>query len=335
MSINTYCQTVISARWFQPLVVAVILAAGGLVGLETYPHLSQRYGYWFRLLDRLIVAFFTVEILLKIGAQGRQPWRFFRDPWNVFDFAVVSVCLLPFGSHSATVLRLIRILRVLRLVTVLPRLQLLVGTLLKSLPSMGYVGLLLLLLFYVYAVMGTSLFGTADPAHFGSLQSSLMTLFQTVTLDGWTDIMKLQLPSSASYAPQGNSNGGSTGQARAIPFAAVAYFVSFILIGTMVLLNLFIGVIMSGMQETQREAALAERIKHRGSPGCSTVSGEIRILEHQLDQFMERLQEIRLQMEQPPARAEASRLPLVPLTDRPVHPICPGFHPQSSGQDWP
>ena len=297
---TSFCQRVVLAKWFQPFIVAVILAAGVLVGLETYPQLNQRYGSWFRVLDRLIVGIFVVEIALKMGAHGRQPWRFFRDPWNVFDFIIVAVCLLPFAGHSAAVLRLVRILRVLRLVTVLPRLQLLVGALLKSLPSMGYVGLLLFLMFYVYAVMGTFLFGANDPVHFGSLQSSLLTLFQTITLDNWGDILKIQMYGSANSTIAGFT--GTVTPSRAMPVVAVVYFVSFILLGTMIMLNLFIGVIMNGMQETQRETESAERRKHLAQLGQATVADEIRAVEHQLDQLKEHLQAIRLQAERSPER---------------------------------
>ena len=297
---TSFCQRVVLAKWFQPFIVAVILAAGVLVGLETYPQLNQRYGSWFRVLDRLIVGIFVVEIALKMGAQGRQPWRFFRDPWNVFDFIIVAVCLLPFAGHSAAVLRLVRILRVLRLVTVLPRLQLLVGALLKSLPSMGYVGLLLFLMFYVYAVMGTFLFGANDPVHFGSLQSSLLTLFQTITLDNWGDILKIQMYGSVNSTIAGFT--GTVTPSRAMPVVAVVYFVSFILLGTMIMLNLFIGVIMNGMHEAQRETESAERRKHLAQLGQATVADEIRAVEHQLDQLKEHLQAIRLQAERSPER---------------------------------
>lgn len=278
---TAFCQRIVAARWFQPVIIGVILAAGALVGLETYPELQQRFGAWFKGLDLLIVTVFVVEISLKMGAHGRQPWRFFHDPWNVFDFVIVAVCLLPLDGHYLAVLRLARILRVLRLVTALPRLQLLVGALLKSIPSMGYVGLLLFLLFYIYAVMGTFLFGANDPMHFGSLQAAMLSLFRTVTLDNWTDILYLQMHGAA--------------QSRAMPATAVVYFVSFVLLGTMVMLNLFIGVIMSGMQEAQCEAELRDRKKHVGQLGHATLGDEIKLIEHELDALKTRLQTLRLQ----------------------------------------
>ncbi len=287
---TAYCQRIVAARWFHALIIAVILAAGVLVGLETYPELSQRYGAWFKGLDFLIVTVFVVEIGLKMGAHGRQAWRFFHDPWNVFDFVIVAVCLLPLDGHYLAVLRLARILRVLRLVTALPRLQLLVGALLKSIPSMGYVGMLLFLLFYIYAVMGVFLFGANDPMHFGSLQAALLSLFRIVTLEDWTDIMYIQMHGSAHYAIEGFA--GPT-QSRAMPLTSVAYFVSFVLLGTMVMLNLFIGVIMNGMNETQREAELAERKKHQKQLGHITLGDEIKQIEHDFDALKTRLQTLR------------------------------------------
>jgi voltage-gated sodium channel len=291
---TAFCQHIVSARWFQPVIIGVILSAGLLVGLETYPDLNQRYGAWFKGLDLLIVAVFVVEIALKMGAHGRQPWRFFHDPWNVFDFIIVAVCLLPLDGHYLAVLRLVRILRVLRLVTALPRLQLLVGALLKSIPSMGYVGMLLFLLFYIYAVMGTFLFGANDPMHFGSLQSALLSLFRIVTLEDWTDIMYVQMYGSAHYAIEGFAGAA---QSRATPVTAVIYFVSFVLLGTMVILNLFIGVIMNGMNETQREAEVRERMKHLERLGQVTLGDEIRLIEHELDALKTRLQSLRLKAE--------------------------------------
>jgi len=288
-----FCQRVVAAKWFQPLIVGVILAAGVLVGLETYPELVRRFGATFQWLDRVVLGIFVVEIALKLGALGRQPWRFFWDPWNVFDFGIVAVCLLPLNGHYLAVLRLARILRVLRLVTTLPRLRLLVGALLKSLPSMGYVGMLLFLLFYVYAVMGVFLFGANDPMHFGSLQSALLSLFRIVTLEDWTDVMYIQMFGSANYAIEGFAGAA---QSRAMPVIGALYFVSFVLLGTMIMLNLFIGVIINGMHETQRDNELAEHRKHLDQLGHLTLSDEIKLIEHELDKLKEQMQTLRVRV---------------------------------------
>jgi len=181
-----YFRKIVDSRTFQYFIIGVILAAGVIVGLETYPGLMDTHGDLLHLLDHIVLYIFVVEILLKIGAKGSKPWEFFNDGWNVFDFIIVAVCFMPIGGAYIAVLRLARILRVFRLVSALPKLQILVGALLKSIPSMSYVGILLFLLFYIYAVIGTFMFGQNDPIHFGSLQVSMMTLFKTITLEGWS-----------------------------------------------------------------------------------------------------------------------------------------------------
>ena len=180
-----------------------------------------------------VLAVFVVEIILKLAAHGRRPFDFFRDGWNVFDFLVVVLCLLPWDSQFAVVLRLVRTLRLLRLVSALPKLQLLVGALVKSFSSMGYVGLLLSLVLYIYAIAGVHLFGAHDKAHFGSLSLAFFTLFQTITLDDWKFLFE-------------SAKGSS-------PAVAAIYFISFILLGTMIMLNLFIGIIMNSMEEMHSE----------------------------------------------------------------------------------
>jgi len=235
---------------FQHFVTLVILFAAVLVGTETYPSIVAQYGTLLHALDKVVLGIFTVEIAIKMGAEGQRPWRYFSDPWNVFDFAIVAAAFLPAAGQYVTVLRLLRLLRVLRLVRAIPKLQLLVNALLKSIPSMGYVSMLLGLLFYVYAVAGVFLFSKNDPMHFGNLQVALITLFSTVTLEGWTDVMYIQMYGCAEFGDQPEKCAASVAQPR----VAVAYFVSFVLIGTMVMLNLFIGVIMNGMSEAQAEA---------------------------------------------------------------------------------
>ncbi len=128
---------VIASRWFQNFILVMILFAGALVGLETIKTVVHEYGTLLKLFDQIVLLIFTVEIALKILAEGYKPWRFFKDGWNIFDFLIIGICLLPWQAPFLAVLRLVRILRVLRLVSVLPRLQLLVGALLKSLPSIG------------------------------------------------------------------------------------------------------------------------------------------------------------------------------------------------------
>jgi voltage-gated sodium channel len=221
---------VVHHSWFQRLVIAMIALAGVLAGLETSATMVARHGTLLQLLDGVVLAVFVAEAALKIVALRSA---YFRDGWNVFDFTIVALCLLPLQSQFAVVLRLVRALRLLRLVTALPKLQLLVGALLKSISSMGYVSVLLGLMFYIYAVAGVHLFGLHDATHFGSLPVALLTLFQIITLDNWSDIFNAVSPHH--------------------PLGATFYFISFILLGTMIMLNLFIGVITNSMAEMHKE----------------------------------------------------------------------------------
>lgn len=249
--------TLAMAPWFQNGITGIILLAGVLVGIETYPSLALAWRGPLHVADELILAIFSLEVLIKMGAEGRRPWRYFLDPWNVFDFLIVAACFLPFAGSAVTVLRLLRLLRVLKLVKALPKLQVLVNALLKSVPSMGYVTLLLGMLFYIYAVAGVFLFRENDPLHFLNLETALLSLFRVVTLEDWTDVMYINMFGCDRYGYDASSLRACTAP-LAQPLVAAAYFVSFVLMGTMVILNLFIGVIMSGMEEARSEQDLAE-----------------------------------------------------------------------------
>ena len=263
-AMQTFCSKIVRAPWFHHLIVVVILIAGAIVGIETSPAMLERAGGVLHALDNIVLGIFIVEILLKWGALWPRPWRYFADGWNVFDFIIVAGCLLPFGGPYVAVLRLFRLLRVLRLVTAVPKLQYLVTAMLKSLPSMGYVALLLGLIFYIYAVVGVTMFGANDPMHFGGLGRAMLTLFSVVTLEGWVEVMDLQRLGSDKVE-------GFEGQMKALgavphamPLAAVAYFVSFVLVGTMVMLNLVIGVIINAMDDAHKEA-LEHAVENAGA----------------------------------------------------------------------
>jgi voltage-gated sodium channel len=275
-----------SAR-FQGFVTAVILFAAVLVGLETSPELVSRFGGLLHALDRVVLGVFVLELVIKIGAEGRRPWRFFLDPWNVFDFVIVAVVFLPIQGNYVTVLRLVRLLRVLRLIHAVPRLQILVSALLKSVPSMGYVSLLLLLVFYVYGVAAVFLFGQNDPFRFGNLPRALVTLFQVATAEDWSTTLYTQMYGCAAHGYDGREAACVASSAK--PLLAPVYFISFILIGTMVILNLFIGVIMNSMQEAQAETegrAELQRIREGAEADpLAALEDELAVLEHRLSEL--------------------------------------------------
>lgn len=264
-------QSLTNSAQFQRFVTAVIVFAGLLVGLETYPSVLQRHGGLLHSLDQIVLAIFTFEIAAKMGAHGKRPWLFFRDPWNVFDFVIVAACFLPFNGSAVTVLRLLRLLRVLRLLHALPKLQVLVAALLKSIPSMFYVSVLLGLLFYVYAVAAVFLFAENDPVHFADLQTAMLSLFRVVTLEDWTDVMYINMYGCENYGYSPDSIRpcafSADNPSNMSPLLGAIFFVTFVLMGTMIVLNLFIGVIMSGMDEAHSDAHEAQKIAARVARG--------------------------------------------------------------------
>jgi voltage-gated sodium channel len=242
-SFPDFAHQITSNKLFRGLIFTLIILSAVIIGMETYPPVMAEFGPLLHWLDKLIVYSFVAEIMLKIIAGGKRPWSFFSDPWNVFDFVVVATSLLPAGDmHFVAALRILRLLRVLRMINFLPKFRILVSALLRSIPSMGYVILLLSLLFYIYGIIGVFLFGKADPTHFGDLHHALVTLFKVLTLEGWTEIMAVHL-----YTPSAD---GTEQIENLWPFL---YFASFIVIGAMIIMNLFIGVIMNSMDESQEE----------------------------------------------------------------------------------
>jgi len=236
-------QKITKSRTFNVFIFSLITFSAILTGIETYPDIASKYRDLIVLIDRFIITCFVIEIGLKIIAMEKRPWLFFKDAWNVFDFIIVAVCLIPSDdTHFFAVFRILRVLRILRMITFLPKLRLLIGALLKSIPSMGYVVLLIAILFYVYAIVGVFVFGASDPLHFGDLHHTMVTLFKVLTLEGWTDIMNTHILGPASE-----------GHLQIVSFWPFLYFASFILIGAMIIMNLFIGVIMNSMDESQKE----------------------------------------------------------------------------------
>ncbi len=209
----------------QGVIIALILLNALTLGLETSASVVAQWGPWLRVVDTVVLTVFVVELLTKLFAFGP---RFFRDPWNVFDLVVVGIALIP-ASGPLSVLRALRILRVLRLVSLMPRLRFVVTALLAVIPGLGAIAGLLVLIFYVFAVIATNLFGPSFPDWFGTLGRSLLTLFEVMTLDNWSS--GILRPVSEVY-----------------PWAWL-YFVPFVLITAFTILNLFIALIVDTMQK--------------------------------------------------------------------------------------
>lgn len=262
-----YCANIANHKFFQRFILLTILLAGVVVGIQTYKNFAYNHSGILNFLDSFILGVFTIEVIIKIIAEGKKPLNYFKNPWNIFDFIIVAACLLepvlPISNSFLPVLRLARILRVLKLVTTLPKLQVLVGCLLKSLPSMFYVSILLGLLFYIYGTMAVFLYSENDPIHFRNLQTSILSLFRIVTLEDWTDVMYINMYGSENYgySPQDLKNWKPTSSSS--PAGAAFFFVSFVLIGTLIVLNLVIGVIMNSMDESHSEMNIQKEIERR------------------------------------------------------------------------
>ncbi len=211
-------------------IMAVILFNAILLGLETSDPLMQRFGVQIVALDTACLAVFVLELAAKLAAYG---WRFFRDGWNVFDFLIVGVSLIP-GAQSLSVLRALRILRLLRVISVTPRLRRVVEGFIGALPGMASVFLLMAIIFYIGAVMATKLFGDAFPEWFGTLGRSAYSLFQIMTLESWS--MGIVRPVMQQYT------------------YAWAFFVPFIMVTTFAVVNLIVGLIVNSMQEAHHAA---------------------------------------------------------------------------------
>jgi voltage-gated sodium channel len=280
------------SKTFTRFILALIIISSILVGMETYPRFGNdtTAGKTVDTAQNVILWLFVVEILIKIGAQGSRPWRYFMNPWNLFDFIVVAVCFLPFDTEFAAVFRIARLLRSVRMLTIIPELQTLVNALLRAIPSLSYVGGLLLLHFYIYAVLGTFTFGANDPIRFGTLHNSMLTLFQVLTLEGWNDVIDTQrFGSDVGYDEEWKAIAGPSRVSQARPILAAAYFVSFILVGTMIMLNLFTGVIISSMEDAQ--ASLGRRLtEDDGPPGedhIPTLQEELALMSRQVNEIAE------------------------------------------------
>jgi voltage-gated sodium channel len=228
-------RTMIESALFQNVIMAVIVVNAVVIGLETSAAVMTSFGPILIMLDRLAITIFVVEILLKLVVYRLQ---FFRSGWNIFDFVIVSVALLPLGGNLA-ILRALRIIRAFRLISAMPKMRQVVQGLLSAIPSMGSVILLLGLIFYVASVMATKLFGGAFPQWFGSVGSSLYSLFQIMTLESWS--MGIVRPIMEVY-----------------PWAW-AFFVPFVLVTSFVVLNLFIAIIVNAMHEEADEEQSAQR----------------------------------------------------------------------------
>lgn len=223
-----------SNKLFETVVIAIIVISALLIGARTYDEASrfEQVMYW---LDWGVTLFFLTEIIIRIAAE-KHTLNFFKKGWNLFDFLIVTASLIPIDDAEMVLLaRLLRIFRVLRLVSIIPELRMLLSALVKSLPRMGYVALIMFIIFYIYGAVGSFLFHDVDEKLWGNISLAMLTLFQVATFESWATAVLY--PTMEYY-----------------PYSWI-YFLTFIFLNAFIFLNMMIGIVLDVMQ---KESALHE-----------------------------------------------------------------------------
>ncbi|MCY7362595.1 MAG: ion transporter [Ignavibacteria bacterium] len=225
----------IESNIVQNFIIGLIIINSITIGLETSENIRINFGSALLIADKIILAIFVLEIFLKLYAYRLS---YFKNNWNIFDFTIVAIALLP-TSGSLAILRSLRIFRTLRLIKNVPRLRFIVESLFHSLPSLAWIFVLLALVFYVFSVIGTNLFGAEFPQWFGNLGITMFSLFQIMTLEGWAEMSRSVM--------------------EKFPLSYI-YFISFILLASYTTLNIFIAIVVNTMSEIQQKVG-AEDVK--------------------------------------------------------------------------
>lgn len=222
-------------KLFETCVIAIIVLSALLIGAKTYEETS-RFEQLLLVFDRAVTIFFLIEILIRMAAE-RRVRDFFKKGWNVFDFLIVMASLIPLDDSEMVLLaRLLRIFRVLRLVSMIPELRMLIAALFKSIPRMGYVALLMFIIFYIYGAIGSFLFSNVDERLWGNISLAMLTLFQVATFESWATAVLY--PTMEHY-----------------PYAWI-YFLTFIFLTAFVFLNMMIGIVLDVMQKENVQMSL-------------------------------------------------------------------------------
>ncbi len=239
--IQAFCGRVAESRSFRLSIFGVIVLNAVVLGLGTYQAIDRDWGDTLFLLNEVFLGIFIVEILIRIAAYGSRPQDYFRDGWNVFDFVVVFAVFIPGVRDNALVLRLVRLLRIVRVISIFPDLRVLVSGMGKALRPIAAMGALTALFLFVYGMIGVQLFGDELPERWDDIGTAMLTLFTVLTLEGWNEILFT---------------------AQEVTRFAWVFFVSFVLIGSFLVINVLIAIIINSVEEA-REAEKAEEIEER------------------------------------------------------------------------
>ena len=258
-------RSIVAHKWFEAFVLSVIVVSGITMWLETSSTMMDSYGNILHTFDKIIIAIFTIEAILKIIAYR---FDYFKNGWNIFDFIIVVVSLVP-TSWPLQILRIFRVFRLLRLITIIPSMRKIVSALLGVIPGIASVSALLMISYYVYAIIVTQLYGADFPQWFGTLSESFYTLFQIMTLESWS--MWIVRPVMEIH-----------------PYSWIV-FVSFVLIATFVMVNLVIAIVVEAMNKITKDEE--EHIIGSIETAQSATKQDIQNLEAKVEQLTKLLEE--------------------------------------------
>jgi len=247
-----------NSKVFQGIVISVILLSALLIGAKTH-NLSSQVVSALVLMDFAVTIFFVVEIVIRFLA-CRHKRKFFHSGWNIFDTVIVIGSLIPTGGSGVLLARLLRVFRVLRLVSMVPELRLLINALLKAIPRMGYIALLMFVIFYIYAAVGSMYFNQINEVLWGDVSISMLTLFRVATFEDWTDVMY---------------------ETMAVHPLSWIYYLSFIFLTAFIFLNMMVGTVLEVMSQ-EHENFRAEQHGETDEGGEPASRAQIEKLEHEL-----------------------------------------------------
>ena len=246
-----------SNRLFEALVITIIILSALLIGARTY-QIDPTWNKILTVLDYSVTLFFLVEISIRFWAEENKR-AFFKNGWNVFDTLIVLISIIPLSEGDLALLgRLIRIFRVLRMVSIIPELRILLNSLLRALPQLGYVIILMFIIFYIYAAFGSTLFAHINSQLWGDISISLLTLFRVMTFEDWTDVMY---------------------ETMEVYPLSWTFYLSFIFFTAFAFLNMVIGILVNVMEEENRKNYAAE---HQDDPTLEDVMAELQLLKQQI-----------------------------------------------------
>ena len=228
---------------FNLVIAAVIIFNAVVLGLETFPAMMESYGSTLVLLNNICYGIFVVELILRFASYGRRPQDFFRNGWNIFDLIIIGGVWIPGVRENVTLLRLLRLLRIARLLRFLPDARVLLSTVVRSLPPLGSIVVLTVLILFLYGMVGWAMFGEALPNSWGTITRAMLTLFILLTLENFPTYLEEAL--------------------TVTPWATV-FFVSYVLVAAFVIFNLLIGIIISSMESAREREALREAMDKTG-----------------------------------------------------------------------